>query len=89
MNFKGKKVAITGGDQPAEFDCDLNVDRQPKWLDFIERDGTTIVSHNKGIYTLERDTLTICHGGPFRPAKFTIRTGQYHGDSLVVLKRKR
>jgi uncharacterized protein (TIGR03067 family) len=86
--FQGPRMTVKGGGEEQVL-CELNVDKHPKWLDLVVREGTFVVSTTKGIYRLDGNTLTICHGGPLRPTKFEIRKEQWHADSLIVLKRKR
>ena len=85
LNFNGKKATITVGGQSQQFDCELDVNSEPKRMNFVKRDSAGNAIENKGIYRWEGNMLTICHGGAQRPARFAIRNGQYV-DSLIVLK---
>jgi len=87
--FKDKKVTMKIEGKVKQSDCDLNVETEPKQLDIVAREGTYVVSENKGIYKISGNTLTICHGGAIRPEKFDVRTVDYSIDTLIVLKRKR
>jgi uncharacterized protein (TIGR03067 family) len=89
--IKGKKIDMKVNDKVYKADCDLNVEEDPKWMDIVERDHlhVHVISENKGIYKLDGDTLTICHGAKIRPTKFEVRDGEFLCDSLIVLKRMR
>jgi len=89
MIFKEKKLTMKVDDKTYQVDCELNVDEDPKWMDLVTRQGPAIISVNRGIYKLVGGNLTICHGGVDRPSKFEIRPGEYLGDSVIVLTRKR
>jgi uncharacterized protein (TIGR03067 family) len=89
LNFEGERLLMKVDDKSFKLAYGLDVDSEPKRLDMITMQGGIEVSRNHGIYKLEGDRLTICHGGPVRPEKFEIRTDKFAVDTLIVLKRKR
>src|SRR5437867_1110580 len=71
LNFKEEDgLSLKVDDQTYDINYSLDVDSEPKQLDIITIMGGIVVFENFGIYRLDGDTLTICHGGPIRPKKF-------------------
>ncbi len=70
-----------------EIEYRLDPTKSPKQFDQRFTGGTMGPWVAQGIYKLEGDTLTICHGGPnvARPDDFTTSSGD--GRSMQVLKR--
>jgi uncharacterized protein (TIGR03067 family) len=85
MVFEGEQVIARMGDKSASLGTfALDPSQTPKAFDRIYPDG----SPRRGIYRLERDTLTICFADvrKQRPKEFGTKPG--NGATLVVYKRE-
>jgi uncharacterized protein (TIGR03067 family) len=86
MEFKGNRIKTTikaeGKEDTKEITFKLDPTKNPKWMD-VDIDGKM----GTGIYSLEGDTLKICHGeiGDPRPTEFSSKEGSK--TSLAVMKR--
>jgi uncharacterized protein (TIGR03067 family) len=89
LTFEGERLLMKIDGNSFDLGYELDVESVPKRLDIINKRTRIDGSQNLGIYKLDGDRLTICHGGSARPDKFEIRTEEFSLDTLIVLKRKR
>jgi uncharacterized protein (TIGR03067 family) len=83
LTFEGDKVKMMRGDQQHEMTFKLDPSKKPKWItvDIMGKPG-------EGIYSLEGDTLKVCHGegdNAPRPTEFASK----EGTNVVVITLKR
>ena len=82
FTFEKGKMIMHRGDQKREFAMKLDPTKKPKAID-VDMMGKT----GEGIYSLEGDSLKICHGeeGDPRPTEMASKEGTQ--ISLITLKR--
>jgi uncharacterized protein (TIGR03067 family) len=82
FTFEKGKMIMQRGDQQREFGMKLDPAKKPKAID-VDMMGKT----GEGIYSLEGDSLKICHGeeGDPRPAEMASKEGT--NVTLITLKR--
>jgi uncharacterized protein (TIGR03067 family) len=83
LTFEGNKIKMTRDGQEREMGFKLDESKSPKWMtvDIMGKAGD-------GIYSLEGDTLKVCHGegdNAPRPTEFVTK----EGSNTVVLTLKR
>jgi uncharacterized protein (TIGR03067 family) len=86
--FKDDKLTITPGD-PGEVNHTYRLDpsAKPASFDMTHADGKDKGKTQKGIYSLEGNSLKLCFGKPDqRPEEFTAKAKS--GQALYVLKRE-
>ena len=86
ITFKGATVSESSNKDVSEFK--LNPEKKPKEMDWIGIEGRHKGETMMGIYSLEGDTLKICHSHyskKGRPTEFASKPGS--GHRLLVLKR--
>ncbi len=76
------KLAADVGGQEGTFEYALDPTKKPKWIDLKTSDFNIA-----GIYSLEGDTLKICHGDPKSPRPSEFKTEKGDRISLVTLTR--
>lgn len=86
LTFDGKFSVLKVKDKKVKDKYTLHPSKKPKWIDIIAERGDktlTIV----GIYSLDGDTLKLCHNDPGkpRPTEFVTKPGDQR--SLVTLTR--
>lgn len=84
----GNISTVTAGPQTmlkVEFSIDAK--QSPKFIDYVNLAGALKGKKQAGIYSLEKDVLTVCVAAPKspRPAKFESRPGENH--TLTVWKK--
>jgi uncharacterized protein (TIGR03067 family) len=82
-------VAEPSGTMHGEGVIQINVDCEPKTLDFTVVDGVHQDISFKCIFELRGDLLIICHSAPGadRPTEFSSAWG--NGQGIVVLQRRK
>ncbi len=88
LEIKGDKYLITEGGETASRTFKLDPMKKPKTMDITYDDGPNKGKTNHAIYTLERDSLTICrHQQPEMeiPKEFTSKAGSER--ALIKWKR--
>jgi uncharacterized protein (TIGR03067 family) len=83
LTFDGDKIKMTREGQEHLMGFKLDESKKPKWItvDIMGKPG-------EGIYSLEGDTLKVCHGegdNPPRPTEFVSK----EGSNVVILTLKR
>lgn len=80
------RITYKFGEKNTEWSYRLDPTKQPKWIDLIEADETTL-----GIYELEGDNLKICYPearNGERSTAFESKADSVN-DVFIILKRKR
>lgn len=87
VTIKGDKFTVIGGTREEASTFTLDPKAKPAAIDLKPEKGNKGVESAKGIYKLEKDTLTICAGldGGARPKEFKSEKGG--GTVLFVLER--
>ena len=83
LTFEADKIKLMRGDQQNEMGFKLDPSKKPKWIT-VDLMGKPA----EGIYSLEGDTLKVCHGegdNAPRPTEFESK----EGSNVVVLTLKR
>ncbi len=90
ITIKGDTMTTAGQEKkPVEAALKVDPGKEPREIDVTFTAGPNKGDTLKGVYKLEGDALTICHGGlgGDRPTDFESKPGS--GKSLVVCKRQK
>jgi uncharacterized protein (TIGR03067 family) len=90
----GVTISITRPDAPTrESKGEIKIDEAAKpyktidWINFKGPEGNAAPA-NRGIYTLNGDSITVCNGGPGNPRPTEFKAGDGGPPQLLVLNRK-